>query len=68
MMNETAQYVCKNVQGCKFAYVQSDEISFVLTDFDTPTTDAFFGNRLCKCNQFIASWRTCKRFNQLMLS
>lgn len=67
MMNETAQYVCKNVQGCKFAYVQSDEISFVLTDFDTPTTDAFFGNRLCKMQSIIASLATAK-FNQLMLS
>ena len=66
MMNETAQYVCKNVQGCKFAYVQSDEISFVLTDFDTPTTDAFFSNRLCKMQSIIASLATAK-FNQLML-
>jgi len=67
MMNETAQYVCKNVQGAKFAYVQSDEISIVLTDFDTPTTDAFFGNRLCKLQSIIASLATSK-FNQLMIS
>lgn len=66
MMNETAAYVCKNVQGCKFAYVQSDEMSFVLTDFDTPTTDAFFGNRLCKMQSIIASLATAK-FNQLMI-
>lgn len=67
MMNETAKYVCKNVQGAKFAYVQSDEISIVLTDFDTPTTDAFFGNRLSKLHSIIASLATAK-FNQLMLS
>lgn len=66
MMNETAEYVCKNVQGCKFAYVQSDEISFVLTDFDTPTTDAFFSNRLSKMQSIIASLATA-RFNQLMM-
>ena len=66
MMNETAEYVCKNVQGCKFAYVQSDEISFVLTDFDTPTTDAFFSNRLSKMQSIIASLATAK-FNQLMM-
>ena len=65
MMNETAKYVCKNVQGAKFAYVQSDEISIVLTDFDTPTTDAFFGNRLSKLHSIIASLATAK-FNQLM--
>ena len=67
MMNETAEYVCKNVQGCKFAFVQSDEISLVLTDFDTPTTDAFFSNRLCKLQSIIASLATAK-FNQLMTS
>ena len=67
MMNETAKYVCKNVQGAKFAYVQSDEISIVLTDFDTPTTDAFFGNRLCKLQSIIASLATSK-FNQLMMT
>lgn len=67
MMNETAKYVCANVQGAKLAYVQSDEISIVLTDFDTPTTDAFFNNRLCKLQSIIASLATSK-FNQLMLS
>jgi tRNA(His) 5'-end guanylyltransferase len=66
MMDETAKYVCKNVQGAKFAYVQSDEISIVLTDFETPTTDSFFSYRLCKMQSIIASLATAK-FNQLML-
>lgn len=65
MMNETAKYVCENVDGCKMAYVQSDEISLVITDFDTPTTDSFFGYRLCKMQSIIASLATAK-FNQLM--
>lgn len=65
MMNQTAQYVCENVEGAKFAYVQSDEISLVITDFDTPTTDAFFSYRLCKLTSIIASLATAK-FNQLM--
>lgn len=65
MMNQTAQYVCENVDGCKFAYIQSDEISLVLTDFDTPTTDSFFGYRLNKLTSIIASLATAK-FNQLM--
>ena len=67
MMNETAAYVCKNVQGCKMAYTQSDEISFVITDFDTPETDAFFGFRLCKLQSIIASLATSK-FNQMAIS
>lgn len=64
IMNETAAYVCKNIQGCKMAYTQSDEISFIITDFDTPETDAFFGFRLCKLQSIIASLSTSK-FNQL---
>ena len=64
IMNETAAYVCKNIQGCKMAYTQSDEISFIITDFDTPETDAFFGFRLCKLQSIIASLATSK-FNQL---
>lgn len=66
MMNETAKYLCENIQGCKFAYVQSDEISLVLTDFDSPTTDSFFGNRISKLQSIIASMASGK-FNQLML-
>jgi tRNA(His) 5'-end guanylyltransferase len=66
MMNETAKYLCNNIEGCKFAYVQSDEISLVITDFDTPTTDTFFGNRICKLQSIIASMAS-GRFNQLMI-
>jgi tRNA(His) 5'-end guanylyltransferase len=67
MMNEVAKYVCKNVQGCKFAYAQSDEITFVLTDFDTETTNAFFGNRITKILSIIPSMASAK-FNQLIMA
>ena len=39
-MVRTATYLCKNIQGAKLAFVQSDEISILLTDFETITTDA----------------------------
>ncbi len=65
MMNEVAIYVCKNVQCCKFAYTQSDEITFVLTDFETEETSAFFDYRLCKMLSIIPSLATAK-FNQLV--
>lgn len=65
MMNESAKYVCENVPGCKFAYTQSDEVSFLLTDFETTETGSFFGYRLCKLNSIISSLMTSK-FNQLM--
>lgn len=64
MMNEVSAYLLKNVGNCKFAYTQSDEITLVLTDFDTETTDSFFGYRLCKLLSIIPSLATAK-FNQL---
>jgi tRNA(His) 5'-end guanylyltransferase len=64
MMNNTAAYVCQKVQGCKLAYVQSDEISLVITDIESINTDSFFDYRLCKLQSIIASLATCK-FNQL---
>lgn len=64
MMNETAKYLCENIQGAKFAYTQSDEISLLITDFETPTTDSFFSYRLCKIQSLVASMASAK-FNQL---
>ena len=40
-MNETAKYLCKEVQGCIFAYTQSDEISLIIRKND-PEGDVFF--------------------------
>lgn len=54
-MDETAKYLLQNIQGAKLAYVQSDEISILITDFDTPETDACFGYRLCKMQSLFAS-------------
>lgn len=64
MMNETAKYLCENIQGVKFAYTQSDEISLLITDFDTEQTDSFFSFRLCKMQSLIAAMATAK-FNQM---
>lgn len=66
MMNETAKYLVQNIQGAKFAYVQSDEISILITDFDTPTTDAPFGYRICKLQSLLAAMAASK-FNQLAI-
>ena len=64
-MDETAKYLLQNIQGAKFAYVQSDEISILITDFDTPETDACFGYRLCKMQSIFAAMAAAK-FNQLV--
>ena len=57
-MKETAKYLCKNVQGCKLAYTQSDEISLLLTDYDTLETDAWFGYNIQKMVSVSASMAT----------
>jgi tRNA(His) guanylyltransferase len=57
-MQETARYLCKHVQGCKTAYVQSDEISLLLTDYETHTTDAWFDNNIQKIASVSASMAT----------
>lgn len=65
IMNQVAKYLCEEIEGCKFAYTQSDEISLLLTDFGI--SDAWFDNRLCKLQSISASLAASK-FNQLMIS
>ncbi len=62
-MNSTLQYLCKNIQGCKFGYTQSDEISIVLTDLDTLTTDGWFDYGIQKMCSVAASMATLE-FNR----
>ena len=69
MMDDTAAYVCENVQGAKLAYVQSDEINIVITSFKYDNDElingsSFFDYRLCKMQSIIASLAAAK-FNQL---
>jgi tRNA(His) 5'-end guanylyltransferase len=47
--------LCEEAQGACFAYVQSDEISVLLTDFAKPTTDAWFDGNLQKIASVSAS-------------
>ncbi len=63
-MDETACYMCKNIQGAKFAFVQSDEISILLTDFEGLSTDAWFDGNIQKMASVSASLATAK-FNEL---
>lgn len=57
-MNATMKYLCENIQGCKLGYTQSDEITLVLTDYDTLTTDAWFDNNVQKICSVSASMAT----------
>lgn len=57
-MQETAQYLVKNIQGCKLAYVQSDEISLLLTDYENVKTDAWVKYGIQKMTSISASMAT----------
>jgi tRNA(His) guanylyltransferase len=47
-MDTVALALCMEIQGAEFAYVQSDEISLLLTDFATPQTQPWFDGNLNK--------------------
>jgi tRNA(His) 5'-end guanylyltransferase len=64
VMHESAIALCKNIQGSRFAYVQSDEISLLLTDFDTINTDAWFDGQVQKMCSVSASIAT-QAFNEV---
>lgn len=66
-MQETAKYLCENIQGCKLAYTQSDEISLLLVDYEKITSQAWFENNLQKIVSIAASMATMK-FNKVFES
>lgn len=57
-MKDTMKYLCENIQGCVLGYTQSDEITLVLTDYATITTDAWFGYNVQKLTSIAASMAT----------
>lgn len=65
-MGLTTMELCTKIQGAKFAYVQSDEISILITDFDNLNTDMWFNGNVQKIVSVSASIATAK-FNHLRL-
>lgn len=57
-MQETAKYMCENMGNAKFAYVQSDEITIILVDYDKLETDCWFNYRTDKLCSISASMAT----------
>lgn len=47
-MDATALALCDEITGTAFAYVQSDEISILVTDFANPSTEAWMGGVTAK--------------------
>ena len=57
-MQLTCKDLCQSIQGCKLGYVESDEISLLLIDYDKLTTDAWFDYQVQKICSVAASMTT----------
>jgi tRNA(His) 5'-end guanylyltransferase len=66
-MSYTMGYVAEKVEGCVFAYTQSDEITFVIRNDQSLESTPWFGNRTQKITSIMASMASAS-FNQYMLS
>ena len=64
-MVHAAEETAKEMQGFKGAYIQSDECTFMLSDFDTLQTQGWFGYELSKVVSISASLFTA-HFNKQM--
>lgn len=66
-MNKTMKYLCENIQGCKIGYTQSDEITLLLTDYDTLDTCAWFDynvQKICSISASMATMAFNKNFQE----
>jgi len=62
----TTLEACQAFQCCKFAYLQSDEISFLLSDLDTPNTEMWFNGdirKICSISAATVSVSFTRIFN-----
>jgi tRNA(His) guanylyltransferase len=62
-MDAAAKALCENIAGARLAFVQSDEISVLITDFATRQTEAWFDGNLQKICSLSASLATA-HFNR----
>lgn len=65
IMQKTCLSLCQNIQGCVGGYVQSDEISLLLVDYQTIESDAWFDYNLQKITSLAAA-RATMTFNKLV--
>lgn len=60
--------LCKEINGAKLAYIQSDEISILIKDFDTIKTEAWFDYNVQKLTSVSASIMTAEFNKQYIMS
>lgn len=66
-MQETAKYLCENIQGCQCAYIQSDEITLLLVDYEKLNTEPWLDYRIDKIISISAAMATLA-FNKYFTS
>ena len=66
-MQKTAKYLCENIQGCQVAYIQSDEVTLLLVDYEKLNTEAWFDYRIDKMVSISAAMSTLA-FNKYFTS
>lgn len=62
-MQETTKFLCKEIQGVKCGYVQSDEISLLITDYDRLETSAWFDYSIQKWFQYLQALQLLNLIN-----
>lgn len=68
-MQHTMGYLCENIQGCVLGYTQSDEITLVLCDYQTLTTDAWYDyevQKMCSISAAMATFAFRMSFEYYM--
>jgi len=65
LMANTMLAVARQMDGCIFAYQQSDEISFVLRNDQSLNTEPWFGNRIQKLISISASMVTLEFYKHI---
>jgi tRNA(His) guanylyltransferase len=63
-MNRVAEALCKSISGAKCAFIQSDEISILVTDYDELNSGAWFDNSVQKMCSVAAAIATAT-FNRI---
>lgn len=70
-MQQTAKYMCENIEGAVLSYQQSDEITIILQDYKKLNTEAWFNYRtdkLCSISASMATMAFNKFFTENIVS
>lgn len=68
-MKNTMKYLCENIQGCVLGYTQSDEITLVLVDYRTHTSEAWFDynvQKMCSVGSSMATMAFNRFFSDII--